>query len=733
MIQDIAPRKLYNEFVPGMRALPDDTVIHFRGKEMLVGAGTELICLPAVKDLVLTDEERADLRYLFRIDDENFFALTDAEAKLKEPERFEYLPLARIREEKTGPDYLMLAAYTGCHLCGWYRDNRFCGSCGSPTHTAPDERALDCPKCRRRIYPRIVPAVIVGVTSGDRLLVTRYANRPFTQNALVAGFTEIGETLEETVARDFLLHGGAEAVVVVCDAGCLERNLNLALQCRELCKRVLVCVNLLDEAQRRGILVDCGALSRELGVPVIGIVARERGCRDRVLAALDALMAAPEQPPPALPYPPEIRAAMERLLPIAAGERFPAPWLCIQLLAGETLPVSQELQEAAGEERAALGLDRDALEDRITDTLVREGERLCRGAVSGRREGYSAKDARLDRVLTGRWLAFPVLLLLLLAVFYITIRGANVPSEWLGARLSELGELLRRGLEALDAPPWLTGLLLDGAYRSLSLVVSVMLPPMAIFFPLFTLLEDAGYLPRVAYNLDRPFQCCRACGKQSLCMMMGLGCNAVGVTGCRIIDSPRERLLAVLTNGIMPCNGRFPLLIALLTLFFTPAGGSPLGPALGLTLVIAGSVAATFAVTALLSRTLLRGQPSAFVLELPPYRRPQIGKVLLRSVLDRTLFVLGRAAAVAAPAGALLWLLGHVQLGGESLLLRCAGALDPAGRFFGLDGAILLAFLLGLPANETVLPILLMIYGAGGTLGEVGALSEVHALLLQNG
>ena len=538
---------------------------------------------------------------------------------------------------------------------------------------------------------------------------------------------------EETVARDFLLHGGAEAVVVVCDAGCLERNLNLVLQCRELCKRVLVCVNLLDEAQRRGILVDCGALSRELGVPVIGIVARERGCRDRVLAALDALMAAPEQPPPALPYPPEIRAAMERLLPIAAGERFPAPWLCIQLLAGETLPVSQELQEAAGEERAALGLDRDALEDRITDTLVREGERLCRGAVSGRREGYSAKDARLDRVLTGRWLAFPVLLLLLLAVFYITIRGANVPSEWLGARLSELGELLRRGLEALDAPPWLTGLLLDGAYRSLSLVVSVMLPPMAIFFPLFTLLEDAGYLPRVAYNLDRPFQCCRACGKQSLCMMMGLGCNAVGVTGCRIIDSPRERLLAVLTNGIMPCNGRFPLLIALLTLFFTPAGGSPLGPALGLTLVIAGSVAATFAVTALLSRTLLRGQPSAFVLELPPYRRPQIGKVLLRSVLDRTLFVLGRAAAVAAPAGALLWLLGHVQLGGESLLLRCAGALDPAGRFFGLDGAILLAFLLGLPANETVLPILLMIYGAGGTLGEVGALSEVHALLLQNG
>ncbi len=204
MIQDIAPRKLYNEFIPGRKALPDDLILHFRGNEMLTGAGTDLICLPAVKDMVLTEEERDQLRYLFRIDDENYYALPDTEALLMEPERFEYLPLARIREEKTGPDHMMLAAYTGRHLCGWYRDNRFCGSCGSPTHPAPDERALDCPKCGRRIYPRIVPAVIVGVTSGDRLLITRYANRPFTQNALVAGFTEIGETLEETVAREVM-------------------------------------------------------------------------------------------------------------------------------------------------------------------------------------------------------------------------------------------------------------------------------------------------------------------------------------------------------------------------------------------------------------------------------------------------------------------------------------------------------------------------------------------------
>ncbi len=537
---------------------------------------------------------------------------------------------------------------------------------------------------------------------------------------------------EETVARDFLLSGGAQAVIVVCDAGCLARNLTLALQCRELCPRVLVCVNLLDEAERRGIRVDCEALQRRLGLPTVGIVARRRDSRETVLRALDALMAAPEREPGEPPYPRELRDALDRLEPLAAGEELPGRWLSLRLLEGEELPASRELREAAEEERSALGLSAGELEDRISAALVREAERICRAAVTGSGEGYGSRDARWDRALTGRLWAFPAMLLLLLGLFFLTVRAANLPSAWLGEALAELGVLLRRGMAALAAPAWLTGLLLDGAYRSLSLVVSVMLPPMAIFFPLFTLLEDAGYLPRVAYNLDRPFQACRACGKQSLCMMMGLGCNAVGVTGCRIIDSRRERLLAVLTNSLVPCNGRFPLLIALLTLFFAPSGAA-LGPALGLTLVILGSVGATFGATALLSRTLLRGEPSAFVLELPPYRRPQIGKVLIRSVLDRTLFVLGRAAAVAAPAGAVLWGLAHVELGGRSLLLLCAGALDPAGRFFGLDGAILLAFLLGLPANETVLPILLMIYGAGGTLPDTGTLSQLGGALLQNG
>ena len=296
-------------------------------------------------------------------------------------------------------------------------------------------------------------------------------------------------------------------------------------------------------------------------------------------------------------------------------------------------------------------------------------------------------------------------------------------------RLTEL-------FEYLNAPDWLHGVLVLGVYRVLAWVVSVMLPPMAVFFPLFTLLEDAGYLPRVAYNLDRPFKRCRACGKQALTMCMGFGCNAAGVVGCRIIDSPRERLLAILTNNFVPCNGRFPTLIALLTMFFvgTSGGGfSSLLSALLLTAAIVLGVGITFAVTKLLSKTLLRGVPSSFTLELPPYRKPQIGKVLVRSVLDRTLFVLGRAASVAAPAGMVIWLMANVTAGGVSILEHCAAFLDPFARLMGLDGVILLAFILGFPANEIVIPIIIMAYTAQGSILELDSLAQMKDLFVQNG
>ena len=298
------------------------------------------------------------------------------------------------------------------------------------------------------------------------------------------------------------------------------------------------------------------------------------------------------------------------------------------------------------------------------------------------------------------------------------------------------GNKLHALLEAAGSPAPLTGALMDGVYRVLTWVVSVMLPPMAIFFPLFTLLEDFGYLPRVAFNLDHSFQKAGACGKQALTMCMGFGCNAAGVTGCRIIDSPRERLIAAVTNNFVPCNGRFPTIISIISMFFLGSIAAPLDSVLSavlLALLIALAVGITFAVSRLLSKTILKGIPSSFTLELPPYRRPQIGKVIIRSIFDRTLFVLGRAAAVAAPAGLLIWLTANIYIGGESIFAHCAGFLDPAARLFGMDGIILLAFILGFPANETVLPIILMGYLATGTLTELGSTEVMRELLTANG
>ena len=296
---------------------------------------------------------------------------------------------------------------------------------------------------------------------------------------------------------------------------------------------------------------------------------------------------------------------------------------------------------------------------------------------------------------------------------------------WLGSRLSEL---------LGSAPGWLRGILVDGAYRTLSWVVAVMLPPMAIFFPLFTLLEDCGYLPRVAFNLDRPFQKCNACGKQALTMAMGFGCNAAGIVGCRIIDSRRERLIAMLTNAFVPCNGKFPFIITLSAVFFTGAAGfsGSLLSAAVVTAVILLGIVMTFAASRLLSATILKGEPSGFTLELPPYRKPQFGKVIVRSILDRTLFVLGRAAAVAAPAGAVIWVLANVSVDGSTLLNICTGFLDPFARWLGMDGVILMAFILGLPANEIVIPIIVMCYMAQGSLTEI-SLPELANLLADNG
>ena len=328
------------------------------------------------------------------------------------------------------------------------------------------------------------------------------------------------------------------------------------------------------------------------------------------------------------------------------------------------------------------------------------------------------------------------MLLLVALVFYLTVSGANYPSRMLSNLLFSFEDKLMGFFKFIKIPQYFCNLLVLGAYRTLAWIVSVMLPPMAIFFPLFTLLEDFGYLPRIAYNLDKPFKKCCACGKQALTMCMGFGCNAAGVVGCRIIDSERERLLAVITNSLVPCNGRFPTLISIITMFFIGTQTktlTSLTSALFLTALILAGIGFTFLSTFILSKTVLKGVPSSFTLELPPYRKPQIGKVIVRSVFDRTLFVLGRAAAVAAPAGIIIYLAANIIVGDASILKICSDFLDPFARLMGLDGVILIAFILGFPANEIVIPIVIMAYTASGVLSDTGNLTAVKELFVSNG
>lgn len=568
-------------------------------------------------------------------------------------------------------------------------------------------------------------------------------------------YSLMAHSAEEEVARNFLCFGGADAVAVVCDATCLERNLNLVLQTMEITPNVVVCVNLMDEARRKRIRIDLGALSRRLGVPVVSAVARKKKSLSALTDALDCLSDGAQTHPAVVRYPEPVEQAIAALEPLVrerVGGKLPSRWLSLQLLDPDEALLSEAdrflgwgfsrdegLNRALAEVRAGLqrqGIDRERLKDMVVSALVREAEAVCAIAVRRERESYGAFDQRLDRLLTSRATGYPVMLALLAFILWLTIVGANYPSQLLSDALFWVQERLTELFHAAGAPEWLHGALVLGVYRVLAWVVSVMLPPMAIFFPLFTLLEDAGYLPRVAYNLDKPFQKCCACGKQALTMCMGFGCNAAGVVGCRIIDSERERLLAILTNSFVPCNGRFPTLIALITMFFIGAAGgaaASLWSALLLTGVILLGILITFGITKLLSRTVLKGVPSSFTLELPPYRRPQIGNVIVRSVLDRTLFVLGRAVAVAAPAGLAIWLLANVTAGDRSLLDHCAAFFDPFARLMGLDGVILLAFMLGFPANEIVIPLIIMTYLSQGSLLELGSLAEIRTLLVEHG
>ncbi|MBC3515682.1 ferrous iron transport protein B [Neobittarella massiliensis] len=568
-------------------------------------------------------------------------------------------------------------------------------------------------------------------------------------------YSLMAHSAEEEVARDFICFGGADAAVVVCDATCLERNLNLVLQTAEITPNVVVCANLMDEAKKKKVQIDLKKLSQNLGLPVVGAAARSgKGLKELVEVVEQVSHGEIHPAPRPIRYTAPIEAAIAQLTPVLDQvdlKDLSSRWVALKLLEGEPVlcaTLAGHLQVDIGPDSAIgtavtgawrqlqeQGIDRDKFLDNTVSCIVLAAEEICEDCITTtkRSGGY---DRKLDKILTGKWTGIPIMLALLAVVFWLTITGANYPSQMLADGLFWVQDRLTDLFMWLHAPAWLHGALILGVYRVLAWVVSVMLPPMAIFFPLFTLLEDFGYLPRVAFNLDHQFKKACACGKQALTMCMGFGCNAAGIVGCRIIDSPRERLIATITNNFVPCNGRFPTLIAIISMFFVGAAAGAwqsISSTLLLTGVIVLGVVMTFLVSRLLSKTILKGIPSSFTLELPPYRKPQIGKVIVRSIFDRTLFVLGRAVAVAAPAGLIIWLMANVQMGGVSLLAHCAGFLDPFAHLIGMDGVILLAFILGFPANEIVVPIMIMAYMSAGSIMEFSSLVQLKELLVQNG
>ena len=595
---------------------------------------------------------------------------------------------------------------------------------------------------------------------------------------------------DEEVARDFILFGQPDVTVVVVDAMRLERNLNLVLQILEITDRVVVCLNLVDEARRHGISVDAGRLERELGVPVVPTVARQGEGIDALLrAATDVATGARRNRPHRIrSQPAAVEEAVDAIEPLVAAE-FPelpnARWVGLRLLnadervteavrSGEIGQLGDNGESAgrdaaAHESAAASAADapipegrarilqaatrhrwtlRPGFHDALAENLYREAERIAGASVrKGMSETGAQLDRGLDRWLTSRVFGFPLMLAILAGVFWLTIAGANVPSGMLAAFFIDRVHPALHGFGSWAGLPWwLSGFLFDGVYLATAWVVSVMLPPMAIFFPLFTLLEDFGYLPRVAFNLDSLFRRAGAHGKQALTMSMGFGCNAAGVVATRVIDSPRERLIAVITNNFSLCNGRWPTQILIATIFI----GALVPPHLA-GVVSAGAVVSIALLGILfmfltswgLSRTVLKGEATTFSLELPPYRPPRVLQTLYTSVIDRTLIILWRAVLFAVPAGAVIWLISNISVGGTSLAEHGVALLNPFGVLIGLNGVILLAYVIAIPANEIVIPTVLMLtvtalgnpeLGAGaGVMFESDSAGEVEGLLRAGG
>ena len=587
-----------------------------------------------------------------------------------------------------------------------------------------------------------------GKTVSNAFGKYKFNNNEYTLVDLPGTYSLIVSSEEEAQARNFLLSKKIDAVVVVIDATCIQRNLNLVLQIIEITDNVIVCVNLLDEAKKKKIEVNVNKLSQQLGIPVVGMCARNGNGIEELKKAVEIVTENKQKYSPfSIKYDSVIEkdisqliSELENICDTPKAQRYYA----LRLLENDEYIQNIIKEKENGEDIIKFtnkltensNTTYENNRDKIVATIMKKCEYIYNQTVTLYNPDYNLRDRKIDKILTSKITGIPIMLLLLGFIFWLTIVGANYPSQWLSLFFNWLGNLITSVLQHINTPDIITSMLMDGIYKTTTWVIAVMLPPMAIFFPLFTLMEDLGYLPRIAFNMDSLFKKANCHGKHSLTMCMGFGCNACGVTGCRIIDSPRERLIAIITNSFVPCNGRFPAIISLITIFLAGTFIMPYSSfitVLILLAVILLGVLFTFIVSKILSATILKGHSSSFALELPPYRKPQIGKIIIRSIFDRTLFVLGRAVAVAAPAGLIIWLLANVNIINTPIINYLTDFFDPFAQLFGMDGVILTAFMLGFPANEIVIPIMIMLYTQTGVLTDSESLSQLYNLFTANG
>lgn len=587
------------------------------------------------------------------------------------------------------------------------------------------------------------PGKTVGNASGEYT----FNNKNCLIYDLPGTYSLISHSEEEEIARDFICFGNSDLTVIVLDAVCLERNLNLALQIIEINPNVIVCVNLIDEARKKKIKIDIDMLSNILKVPVIATSARSNIGLNKLLKTIDEFKGNEVN---VIKYDDKIEMAISMIIDeINTNKNISKRFLALKLLDNDEIMIKSLTENLGNDFISDKLLDKikvakeylynnniTELKDITSVALINKAEEIAKNVVFFEDENYNKKNRKIDKILTSKITGIPIMIIGLMVIFFLTITGANYPSELLYNFLFKIEDMLINLFNYLNIPNIITEILIHGAYRVTAWVVSVMLPPMAIFFPLFTLLEDSGVLPRIAFNLDKAFKKCSACGKQALTMCMGFGCNAAGVTAARIIDSKRERLMAIITNNFVPCNGRFPTIISIITMFIIGFNYSTYNSILStliLTIVILIGIFMTFITSKFLSKTFLKGMPSSFTLELPSYRRPQFLRVIIRSIFEKTLKILGRALIVALPAGIIIWIFSNININGISILKYCTNFLDPFGKMIGLDGTILMGFILGFPANEIVMPIILMGYLSSSNMTEFNNLVQIKEILTSNG